>query len=364
MSPGNCVASGYASNNRAIVQTERNGKWGPPVDPAKNLGKIENSILITTSCYASGCVAFGRYNKSLNTMKDEHFTISYSSGQWTKAIPLTLNLGSAKAFQEFKISCSDQRDCVVVGTLRYSGEFASTPIYAPAVLTEKAGQWGAPRPLAARTSAVGRLTQFLDVSCPSADNCVAVGIGSIHGAYGSIEAVETNGRWSQAQETFLSYWTVLSVSCPTMRDCTVGGRISTPRGSAAFVSSGRVGHWAKPVQVGNGWTVDGYSESSANLLSCQSATNCVVAGLVDGPHPTMNGKVSVSSVAWFASEINGRWNSGTLIGYHSGAINEGQVVGLSCPSIGHCEAVGQYGIKNSSLAAVGGIHSFAASFTR
>jgi hypothetical protein len=111
MSPGNCVASGYASNNQAIVQTERNGKWGPPVDPTKNLGKIANSILITTSCYASDCVAFGRYNKSLNTMKDEHFTVSYSSGQWTKATSLTLNLGSAKAFQEFKISCSDQRDC-------------------------------------------------------------------------------------------------------------------------------------------------------------------------------------------------------------------------------------------------------------
>ena len=364
MSPGNCVASGYASNNQAIVQTERNGKWGPPVDPAKNLGTIENSILITTSCYASGCVAFGRYSKSLNTMKDEHFTVSYSGGQWKKAIPLTMNLGSAKAFQEFKISCSDQRDCVVVGTLRYSAEMASTPIYAPAVFTEKAGQWGAPQPLAARTSAVGRLAEFLDVSCPRANDCVAVGVGTIHGTYGSIEAVETNGPWSQAQETFPTNWTVLSVSCPTMRECTVGGRISTPSASAAFVSSGRVGHWSEPVQVAKVWTVDGYSESSANLLSCQSAMNCVVAGLVDGPHPKMNGKVSISSVAWFAIETNGRWNNGALIGYHGGAINGGQANGLSCPVIGSCEEVGQYWIENSSLAAVGGIHSIAASFTR
>jgi hypothetical protein len=297
-------------------------------------------------------------------MKVEHFTVAYSSGQWKKAIPLTLNLGPAKAFQEFKISCSDQRDCVVVGTLRYSSQFAATPIYAPAVLTEKSGQWGAPRPLAARTSTVGRLAELLDVSCPRTNDCVAVGVGSIHGAYGSIEAVETNGQWSQAQQTFPSNWTVLSVACPTMNDCTVGGRISTPGASAAFVSSGRVGHWAKPVQVGKVWTADGYSESSANLLSCRSATHCVVAGLLDGPHPTMNGKTSVSSVAWFAREINGRWNSGTLIGYHGGAINSGQVDGLSCPSATTCEAVGQYWIKNSSMAAIGSIHNFAASFAR
>lgn len=363
MSAGNCVASGYASNNQAVVQTQRDGKWGPPIDPVMDLGKIANSILITTSCYASGCVAFGRYTKSLNTTKDEHFTVSYSSRKWMKAIPLSLSLGSAKAFQEFSISCSDQRDCIVVGTLRYSNQFASTPIYAPAVLTEKAGRWGAPRPLAARTSAVDRVAEFLDVSCPSAGNCVAVGLGSVHGTYGSIEAVETNGQWSQAQDAFPANWTVLSASCPTMRDCSVGGRISTPGASEAFVSSGRVGHWAEPVQVGKTWTVHGDSRSSANFLSCQSPTNCVVAGIVDGPHPKMNGKVSISSVAWLASETNGRWSDGTLIGYHSGAINDGQVDGLSCPSVRYCEGVGEYWIENSSLVAIGDIHDFAVSFT-
>ncbi len=364
MSPGNCVESGYISNTQAIVQTERDGKWGTPIDPTKNLGKIANSILITTSCFVSGCVAFGRYSTPKNAMKVDHFTVSYSSGQWKKAIPLNLKLGSAKDFQAFKISCSDQRDCVVVGTLRYSSQFAATPIYAPAVLSEKSGRWGTPRPLATRTSTVGRLAEFLDVSCPRANNCVAVGMDSIDGTYGAIEAVETNGQWSQAQQTFPSNWTVLSVACPTMSDCTVAGRISTPGASAAFASSGRVGHWAKPVQVGKVWTVAGYSESSANLLSCQSASNCVVAGLLDGPHPTMSGNTSVSSVAWFAREVNGKWNDGALIGYHRGAINSGQVDGLSCPSVTYCVAVGQYWIKNSSMAAIGNIHNFAASFAR
>jgi hypothetical protein len=301
MSAGNCVASGYGPNQQATVQTEQDGRWGAPIDPVKNLGKIDNSILIATSCYPTGCVAFGRFDKSSTSTKDEHFTVSYSNGHWGKASPLSLNLKSAKAFQEFGIACSDQRDCVVVGTLRYSSEFASIPTYAPAVLTEKAGVWGAPEPLTASVTIAGRVIEFLDVSCPSAGNCVAVGLGTVHGTYGSIEAVETKGQWSDAQDTFPANWTVLSVSCPEMNDCTVGGRTSSNTGSEAFVSSSRDGHWGAAVEVGATWTVKGNSRSSANELSCQSNTNCVVAGLVDGPHATMDKKVSISSVAWFAS---------------------------------------------------------------
>ena len=363
LSAGNCVASGFASNNQAVVRTERDGRWGPPRDAVKNLGKVAYSILIATSCFANGCVAFGRYNKSPTKTKDAHFTLTYSNGRWTEAKPLSLNLESAKAFQEFKIVCSDQRDCVVVGNLRYSDQSASTPTYAPAVLSEKAGRWGAPHALATRTSAIGRLDEFLDVSCPSARNCVAVGLGTVHGTYGSIEAVERNGQWSHAESTFPANWTVLSVSCPSMRTCSVGGRISSSSGSAAFVSSSRVGHWAKPVQVGTMWTAHGDSQSSANFISCGTATNCVVAGIVDGPHPKMNGKVSISSVAWFTTETNGKWNSGTDIGYHVGAINDGQVDGLSCLSRRSCELVGQYWIEDSRLAVIGKIHDFAAYFT-
>jgi hypothetical protein len=229
------------------------------------------------------------------------------------------------------------------------------------VLTEKAGRWGAPRPLGTKVTAVGRLTQFLSVSCPSAGNCVAVGLGTLGGTFGAIEAVETHGRWSDATNAFPANWTVLSVSCPSMRDCTVGGRISNSGGSEAFVSSDRTGRWSAPVQVGKLWTVPGFSQSSANLISCQNATNCVVAGLVDGPHPKLNGRVSISSVPWLASEVNGKWGHGTLIGYHRGATNEGQVIGLSCPSLRSCEVVGQYWTENASLRAIGAIHNFAAS---
>src|SRR5579863_3079393 len=217
MSAGNCIASGYAANHQASVQLERDGTWDPPINPTQSLGTIVNSILITTSCYVTGCVAFGRYFKSHKSVTDDHFTVAYRKGQWQKATPLSLRLGAAKDFQEFKISCSDQNDCVVVGTLRYSGQLASTPVYAPAVLTEKAGRWGAPRALGDRTTTVNRVAEFLDVSCPSTGNCVAVGLGSVKGTYGSIEAVETNGQWSEAEDPFPAGWTVLSVDCLTMR---------------------------------------------------------------------------------------------------------------------------------------------------
>jgi len=132
-----CMKRGQLRRERVRIRRSGHGPNGARREvgtadrPTKKLGKIVNSILITTSCYASGCVAFGRYIKLQTSTKDEHFTVSYATGRWAKAIPLSLNLGSAKAFQEFKITCSDRRNCVVVGTLRYSNESASTPTYAP-----------------------------------------------------------------------------------------------------------------------------------------------------------------------------------------------------------------------------------------
>jgi len=363
-SAGNCVATGYAPNNRATVQTQRDGKWGLAVDATRGLGKISYSILVTASCFSGGCLAFGRYLKSQNNPTDAHFTISYSHGLWKKASELSLQLGSAKAFQEFSLSCRDPGDCVVVGTLRYSAENASIPVYAPALLTEKSGRWGRPVSLAPKTSGVNKLAELLDVSCPTWGECRAVGIGTMRGAYRSILAVQTDGHWSMAQAGFPANWSVLSISCPSLRNCTVGGRISTPNGSEAFVATGGVGHWGNPIQVGKRWTISGYSRSSANLLSCQSASTCVVAGQVDGPRPTVNSTLGVSSVAWVASEIRGRWTDGTLIGYRRVANNQGQVSGLSCPSVGNCEGVGQYWSENASLRPNSVTHNFAASIAR
>jgi len=154
-------------------------------------------------------------------------------------------------------------------------------------------------------------------------------LGSVHGTYGSIEAVESNGRWSDAVDTFRL---IGPCSVSRAQRCVTAPLWTDllPQRQRAFVS--RVELVSGPNRPScKAWTVDGNSRSSANLLSCHSATDCVVAGLVDGPHAKRNGKVSMSSVAWLASETNGKWSNGTLIGYHSGAINEGQVDGLSCP---------------------------------
>jgi hypothetical protein len=362
MSEGSCVLSGYGSNNHAYVRTEKNGHWGPSRDPTMNLGKIVNSTLVAMSCYKGGCLGFGRFIRSARSTGNSHFTFTYARGKLQKATALTLKLGAAKSFQEFRISCSNSHNCVVVGALGYSSAFSSDPIYAPAILTMKDGKWGSPQPLGKRSSGKGRVVEFLDVSCPTWGNCVAVGIGTINGIYGSLDAIEVKGRWAPAKSVFPARWTVLSVSCRTTSDCTAGGRIATTHGSAAFVSTEQGGHWITPVPVGTIWTVNGESESSANYLSCQSATTCVVAGNVDGPRPTLSGKVSVSSVAWIASESKGKWSEGTLIGYKRGAINSGQAVGLSCPSSGSCVVVGQFSIKDSSMSLIGSVHSFVGRF--
>jgi len=80
---GNCVVSGTYPTVRPWSKRSET-EVGTAIDPTKKLGKIVNSILITTSCYASGCVAFGRYIKSQTSTKDEHFTVSYATGRWRR----------------------------------------------------------------------------------------------------------------------------------------------------------------------------------------------------------------------------------------------------------------------------------------
>ena len=96
MSAGNCVVSEYSSNNRAFVQAERDGHWERAIEATKSLGKIENSILVTTACFKNGCIGFGRFTRSQRTQQDSHFTISYLRGQWHKAVPVALKLGPAR----------------------------------------------------------------------------------------------------------------------------------------------------------------------------------------------------------------------------------------------------------------------------
>jgi hypothetical protein len=222
------------------------------------------------------------------------------------------------------------------------------------------GQWHSPTVIGAKFT--GYPSQFSDVSCPTWGNCVAVGVGKVgDGHFESIEASETNGTWSSVTAPFSQTWEVLSVSCPTLAHCTVGGRIDSLKGTEAFVSSEQGGRWPHAVAVGAAWSVkNGYTMSVADLLSCSRATTCVVGGMVDGPRPTLSRTVSMSSVAWVANEDAGAWDPGTLIGYRSGKDNQGQLSGLSCPSPTWCEVVGQSEIKNSKLEQIGLSDNFVA----
>lgn len=365
MSVGNCVVAGYHSGDQAFVRAERNGRWGRTVNPTKNLGKASDSGLNALSCFKDGCVGFGEFIPSGSSQTTSYFTVSYSGGTWHKATLAALSLGSAKGFDVSGISCQNSRDCVVVGRLPFSNSSVSVAdfVSAPAVLTMIGGVWRPPTLIGPKTK--GSVpTMFTDISCPSWGNCVAVGLGKADGRFGSIEATETIGTWSLVTAPFPKGWEVLSVSCPTTSHCTVGGSINSLSGSTAFVSSEESGKWLHAVQVGTAWTVKkGYSGASANLLSCASATTCVVAGVVDGPRPTMNGKYSVSRVAWVANETGGSWDTGAMIGYRAGKINQGQVDGLSCPSAKSCVAVGQSGIKNSKMLQIGRTDNFVATVT-
>lgn len=364
MSVGNCVLAGYGTNDHVFLWAERAGISVRAFNPLEHFTKALGPTLNSLSCFRGGCLGFGQFTPSMTSKSVSYFTASYSGGAWHPAKIDRLDLGSAKGFDVSGLSCRDNRNCIAVGRLPYSPDSVnySDFVSAPGILTMTNGRWGSPTVVGSKVK--GFPAGFADISCPSWGNCVAVGIGKVDGHLASLEAKETHGIWSSVGAPFPKTWEVLSVSCPATTDCSVGGRTDTPQHSEAFVSSEQSGRWLHAVPVGAVWTVKkGYTASSANLLSCSSATTCVVAGLVDGPRPTMSGKVSVSSVAWVANEANGAWDSGALIGFRPGHINQGQLDGLSCPSPTSCVVVGRSGIKNAKLTQIGRSDNFVATVT-
>jgi len=234
---------------------------GPPIDPTKKLGKIVNSILITTSCYASGCVAFGRYIKSQTSTKDEHSRL-LRNWPLAKAILCRSTWGPRKPSKS-------SRSLAVTDATAWSSGPSGTPMSRPRPQPtprgahREGGRWA---PATARRPSVrsGRVTEFLDVSCPSEGNCVAVGLVR------STARTARSRPWSRTVDG-PTPWThsrlIGPCSVSRAQRCVTAPLVTDllPSGSEAFVS--RVELVSVPtVQVGKAWTVDGNSRSSANLL--------------------------------------------------------------------------------------------------
>ncbi len=180
------------------------------------------------------------------------------------------------------------------------------------------------------------------LSCPSAGNCVAIGVGMVTSGVDQLFAIdETNGVWGPGQViadplATLSLISLNSMACSSAGNCVAVGA-AVPSGqnpvSQAITVQETAGVWGGVQYVSVPGTAPQYPELDA--VSCPSDGDCTAVGDV------------ASGAAIFVSETAGQWGEATIDGpYLAPSASDPLVVthpaGIVCASAGNCTAVSNY----------------------
>ena len=345
-SAGNCSAGGFyldSTGQQAFVVDETNGTWRNaqevPGTAALNLG--ENAELTSVSCASAGnCSADGTYTDQFQAIQE--FVVNEKNGVWGNAEEVLAQsaLGPGGPGNLSDVSCGSAGNCATGGVF-YP---ASGPPQA-IVVTEKHGTWGAAKEVpGSRALNQGGSAAVNSVSCASAGNCSAGGFyldGSQH--LHAFTAEETSGTWGTAQEVPGSAALntggsaqVTSVSCGSADNCSAIGFYGDSTGSTQMFTVGETGGtWGTAAEIPGAAALNS-NNVSAFSLSCDSAGDCGVIGSY-----TTSGGIDH---AFVASETSGTWSNvepvpGMTTLNPAGA-SQGALV--SCRSLGHCTATGDY----------------------
>ena len=377
-SAGNCTAvggytpaRGNTERNIPFAVSEVGGSWGhvTPIPGIAALASTDSAHLATVSCLSPGnCTAAGSYVLRFSPLQQQAFVVSQVNGTWQQPTVLpgiaALNTGRNAAVKS--VACHAD-SCIVGGSFSVTSSGASQPF----VAAEKGGTWsdpaqavpGLPVP-GPHQSGEGIVNQ---VTCEAAGRCLAV--GSFVNKSDVMEAFavsEENGAtWhravvipgaSELQGT-PGRSALLSVSCWGLSDCTAAGvafytkRVGGVRREfdTAFVTTQCDYKCWNPAKTVPGLAaLNKGSKAQFESISCAAErtgpATCTAAGYyTDG---------SGSSQPMVVTETNDRWGQAVELP-GTAALNTGgygQVRAVSCPSPGHCGAVGVVTSKTSQLA--------------
>ena len=236
-SPGNCAAGGYG-----FLLNERHGKWGAPIEvpgfAALGLGHGGTPDVVSVSCAGAGnCTAGGAYD-------GRALVISERNGKWGQAIRVRyasfLNHGGSAGVTS--VSCATPRDCTAGGW--YTDRLGETQAF---VVSEKRGVWGSAIKLPFRRGIETFYVNLTGLSCADAGDCAATGSYQTFSHGYAFVADEKHGTWDKAREVpgtealtqgFLNA-DAHAVSCARGAGaCTVGGSYMDGSGlDQAFVTT-------------------------------------------------------------------------------------------------------------------------------
>jgi hypothetical protein len=350
-SVGNCTAAGEyrdsAGHEQGFLLDESAGAWGSVVRaplPANASSQPEVRLEALSCPSAGNCTAVGNYND--DSGQRHGFLVSETAGTWEAALEASVPANALSNPNDHlaAVFCASPGYCTAVGSYEDSPGKEQGFLW-----TQTAGTWG-PGVEATLPANASSSSELLAISCPSAENCTAVGayIAS-SGHWAGLMLSETAGTWDTAVEATLPANASSApgannyiVQCISVGNCTAVGRYiaSSPQESeeGMFLTE-TAGVWGAaverplPPEAGPQLVIEG-------SLSCAAAGDCSYVG---------NWKPSeFVSRTLLLTENDGTWGSainGTLpanANWDPGAF----LSSVSCTAPGRCTAVGSYNADN------------------
>jgi hypothetical protein len=308
-------------------------------DPGGNVTGVScvsgASCVIVGDYYAAGIVGSGEL-------------LTGSGGSWTSSdapLPPPAIIASgpdAGGNVLASVSCPSASQCVAVGT--HSDELSGGAA-TPELLTGTSGSWVASKaPLPADDTGPYAGGSLNGISCPSTSGCVAVGSTGV--------LTDSDGTWTAAEpplpanvSTDDPYWSLNAVSCSSTSHCVAVGNYFQQgvQSNGAGAGEGLLltdsdGTWtaAEAPLPANAATT--FSSVQLDGVSCPSASQCVAVGSYEDASGNSHGLILTGNGAsWTAAEASVPANA-LATGDEAGA----ELLGISCPSMSQCVAVGWY----------------------
>jgi hypothetical protein len=270
-----------------LVATEAAGSWGAATTLAlpgnADATSSQDSHLTDVDCVSAGnCMAVGNYLDKEESYRS--MAVEQSGGVWSA--PIELPDIPSPPFHNFaaptSISCTDSTDCVAVG-IAVNTHSAWSSSY---VWTEAAGTWSTPSLLRVPGN---HLFTVLDVDCPDASTCIAVGESFTENT-GPGVAVATAGSWSDVRYLPIPQLSPLAklssftnVSCTTDTTCEAVGSLLSFVGTSDQTVAGAAtwsnGAWSSIARVrGVGPGSTRAVDSGLLAVSCAASAACTAIG--------------------------------------------------------------------------------------
>jgi hypothetical protein len=356
-SPGNCTAVGSFRNSdgntEAFTMTSEDGEWDYALPAQFDEGvQSENpdAEFNSVSCPTDGnCTAVGQFENIDGNI--EAFTMTSEDGEWDYALPAQFEddikadvqdeMRAGTAFIE--VSCSSPGNCTAVGGFRNMDDN-----YEAFTMTSIDGEWGLAQPAQFDEGVQSENpdAEFNSVSCPTDENCTAV--GSFTNSDGNTEAftmTSTGGEWNTAQPAQFSHdfqsdnSNLNEVSCSSPGYCIAVGSFTNSDGNTeAFTMTSIDGEWdtARPAQFEDGIQSDEpYADFTS--VSCPTDGNCTAVGSFTNSAGHYE--------AFTMTSIDGEWGLAQPAQFEEGTQNENPYASfssVSCASPGNCTAVGSF----------------------